>query len=266
MIEYRLRDADNNIYNLNTSAVTVQLKESTTQLDDSFIFENSIVPKSYLPGSVLVGQNRLQEREFTMTIDHTNPSSSTFRTELNSLLSFVEKTVYIEDITNDMRLKVVIDTASILYGEGGLKLMAMNTLNFIALNPYWEALTEDELTGTLSADTIEEIAINNTGYFPTPATIQLTTTSAVNSVQLFLSSNNYGLQIDDALFGTAGNLVMTINNEDGTIIVGTTYDYNRQIIDGTSYFHFIIGADTLNILCADEDVDYVITFRNRYFL
>lgn len=265
-IEYRLRDADDNIFNLNTSAVTVQLKETTTQLDDAFQFENSIVPKSYLPGSVLVGANRLMQRTFTLTMERTNPVSATYRSELNSLLSFVEKTVYIEDITNNMRLKVVIDLATILYGQGGLKHMSMDTFNFVALNPYWEDLTEDELTGTITADTIEEIAVNNQGFLPTPPTIVLTTTAAVNSVQCFLLSNNYGLQVDDALFGTSGNLTMTIDCEAGTVIVGTTNDYNRNIIDGTSFFHLIVGTDTLNILCADEDVSYTITFRKRYYL
>lgn len=266
MIEYRLRDADNNIYNLNTSAVTVQLKEATTQLGDEFQFENSIVPKSYLPGSVLVGNNRLMERVFTLTMERTDSDSASYRSDLNALLSFIEKTVYIEDITNSIRIKVVIDLARIEYGEGGLKHMSMDTFTFVALNPYWEDLTETELTGSIVADTIKEIAINNLGFLPSPPIIELTTTAAIDSVQCFLSSNNYGVQVDDALFGTSGNLVMTIDCEAGTVVVGTTYDYNRNIVDGTSFFSFIVGTDTLNILCADEAATYSVTYRNRYYL
>lgn len=271
-IEYRLRDADDNIFNLNTSDVTVQLKETTTQLDDAFQFENSIVPKSYLPGSVLVGANRLMQRVFTLTMERTNPVSATYRNELNALLSFVEKTVYIEDITNNMRLKVVIDLATILYGQGGLKHMSMDTFNFVALNPYWEDLTVDSYTGSIVANTVTPVSILNEGFLQSPPKIVLVAPSAVavTSVQCSLESNNYSLQVDDALFGTASNLTMIIDCELGEVLVGSSAasenTYNRSIVDGTSFFNFQTGADSLYILCVGGPVNYTITFRKRYLV
>ena len=265
MIEYELKDKDDNTYSLNGSAVSIDLKDTWTQGGDTFEYDNKILDKTFLPGSTLVGSSRLTGRSFTLEVTRTNSSSSDYRTELNQLLEFISRTKYLVDITNNMEIEIVAEEASVEYQQGSLKHLSSNKFEFIALTPYWQDLTEDTVTGTASADTIAEVAVNNQGFLTSPPIITLETTAAVNSIQLYLSSSSVGIQVDDNLFGTSGNLTMIINCINGEVTIGTV-NRNDSILEGTGFFGLIVGSDTLNILAADEDVDYTIDFYKRYFV
>lgn len=133
------------------------------------------------------------------------------------------------------------------------------------MTPYWEATTVDQITGTTLADTIKEVDIDNEGFLVSPPIITLVTTAAVDEVQLYLSSTTEGLKIEDATFGTTGNLTMIINCVTGQITIGTL-NINSSIAVSTGFFSFQVGEDILNILGADVAMSYTIDFYKRYFL
>jgi len=265
MIEYQLKDENGNTFSLNGASVTTALKQSLTQSGDTFEYANKIAENSYLPGSTLIGKARLQSRELTLSVDIANESSSDYRDIMNELLSAISTTKFIVDVTNNMQIEATPSDITIDYTEGALKNVSNNQFTFLVLTPYWEDLTKTTITGTALADTIKEVAVDNQGYLASPPEITLVTTAAVNSVQLYLTSNNHGIQIDDSLFGTSGNLTMNVDCNTGEVTIGTI-NRNASIVEGTGFFDFIVGSDTLNILCADEDVNYTIDFYKRYYL
>lgn len=265
MIEYLLKDKDDNTYDLNSSSVTVELSKSWSQGNDSFEYRNKVVERTYLPGSVKVGDSRLKDRVLTFKVHRTDDSSSNYRSDLNELLEFIAKTKYIVDVTNDMQIEVAIESIDVEYDRGTEKQYSENIFEFKALTPYWQALTVTQITGTTIADTIKEVAISNLGYLPSPPIITLVTTAAVDSIQMYLSSSTEGIQIDDAVFGTAGNLTMIVDCISGEVTIGAL-NVNASIAVSTGFFSFPVGADTLNILGADVAVSYTIDFYKRYFI
>lgn len=82
---------------------------------------------------------------------------------------------------------------------------------------------------------------------------------------MYLSSSTEGIQIDDAVFGTAGNLTMIVDCISGEVTIGAL-NVNASIAVSTGFFSFPVGADTLNILGADVAVSYTIDFYKRYFI
>ncbi|GAG76915.1 unnamed protein product, partial [marine sediment metagenome] len=63
MIEYALKDKDDNLYELNDADIVQPAKGSLSLGDDVFTFENKIVENSSLHGAVKLGKTRIASRE-----------------------------------------------------------------------------------------------------------------------------------------------------------------------------------------------------------
>lgn len=263
MIEYQLKDADGNTYDLNGDTVTVELKGSWTHGADSFEKDNRIVESSFLPGAQLIGEPRLMSRSLTLTVERA--SKTAWRDEMNELLQWINKARWLVDVTNEMELAVVVRVSTLEYDRGALKRSSSNTFEFSVLSPCWRGTTAKSYTGTVLADTLTDVAINNEGFLDTAPVITLETTAAVDSLQVFLKGTEVGIQVDDALFGTAGNLTMVIDCETGLVSIGDV-NRNASVAEGTGFFMIPPGSDDLRMLFADEDVDYTVEFRERFYV
>ena len=264
MIEYQLKDKDDNTFDVNGDSVTLAFKESFTQGEDSFSFDNRIVERSFLPGSSLIGEKRLQSKSFILSFVYANPEDTAFRAALNEILMWIAKTAYIVDVTHNMQIKVTSDKANIGYDRGSLKLSGDHSIEFTALTPYWEDLTEDSETGTALKDTIKEIAVNNEGWLETYPVITLIATVATDDVQIYINSDNTGIQIQDSSFGTTGNLTMVIDCGKGLVSINDD-DRNVSVVSGTGFFPIPIGEDTINIL-SNQEIEYTIEWYKRYYI
>ena len=264
MIEYQLKDSDDNLYDINGDSVTLALKGSFTQGEDSFSYDNRIVERSFLSGSALIGDKRLMQKGFTLSFSSANSDSGLYRMEINTLLSFINKTVAIVDVTNDMEIKVTAETMNIGYDSGSLKHSSDNSIDFVALTPYWESLTADSENGIADADVIKEILVNNEGFLVAFPIITLIATVPTDDVQIYINSTNTGIQILDSSFGTAGNLTMIIDCSEGLVSIN---DLNRNvnIVPGTGFFEIPIGSDTINIL-SNETIDVAVEWQKRFFI
>jgi len=265
MIEYQLKDKDGNIFSLNGPFVSANLKDTLTQSEDDFQYSNKVIENSYLPGSTLVGDSRLQARDLTLSVTIVNEESNAYRATVNELLAKIGSTCCIIDATNNIQIKVAPSRSTISYVEGALKHLSTNEFMFTMLTPYWEGISTEVLTGTAFADTILEVPVINAGYLSTPPVVKLVTTAPVDNVQMYLKSNSYGIQIEDDLFGTSINTEMTIDCNLGRVSVGDI-GRNASIVEGTGFFNFVVGSDTLNILCSDVDVAYSISYHKRYYI
>jgi hypothetical protein len=264
MIEYQLKDIDGNTYSLNGDSVTRPFKLTLTQGEDTFEYDNRIVERSFLPGSSLIGEKRLKQKSLSLTFLSANPDSTAYRAELNELLMWLNKTVWIVDVTNNMQIKATADTVTLGYNLGSLKQLSDNDINFTALTPYWEDLTSDSVSGTALSDTIEEIPVNNEGFLPAYPVITLVASVATDDVQIYINSDNTGIQIQDSSFGTSGNLIMVIDCATGLVSINDD-DRNVSIVPGTGFFPIPIGDDTINIL-SNQDITYSIEWKRRVFI
>ena len=264
MIEYLLKDKDSNTYSLNGSLVSVPLKATWSQGSDVFSYDNKIVERSFLPGALLVGEKRLMSRNFTMLLNSARPSDNDFQVDINELLMWLNKTKYLVDVTNNMQIEITVKEIEIEYDQGSLKHSSNNRFYFTALTPFWSSLTEDEVSGSAVSDVIKEINVSNDGYLKVHPVITLTAAIATDDVQLYINSSNTGIQIQDSLFGTSGNLVMEIDCEKGLVSIG---DVNRNvsIVPGTGFFDLPIGSDVINLL-SSESITYSIKWKKRYYI
>jgi len=264
MIEYQLKDKDGNTFSLNGDLVTTPLKDSWTPQDDNFSYDNKIIDRSFLPGSSLIGEKRLMSRPLTMFMNLTFPESADFRDSMNEILFWLNKTVSIIDVKNAAEIEVTIDTIDITYDTGSNKLSSDNSFNFTALTPYWKALEVVEETATAAADIIEEIAVTNNGFLKAFPVITLTAAIATDNVQIYITADNTGIQIQDSAFGTSGNLEMVIDCEQGLVSIGDT-DRNVSIVPGTGFFEIPVGSDIINVL-SSETIDVKIEWKERSFI
>jgi hypothetical protein len=265
MIEYQLKDADGNTFSLNGDTVVEEFTKTWKQGSDDYAFESKIIERSFLPGASLVGEPRVAARTIVLTSEYSNDDSATYRAYLNGLLQAVFNARWLVDVTNSMEIEIVAQGSVVEYMTGSLKLSSDNSFEFLTLTPYWRATTESSVNGTVLADTLTAIPITISGFAPVSPIITLVTTAAVNSLQLTVDSTLHSLQIDDALFGTAGNLTMVIDCSEGTVTIGAL-NRNTSIVDGTGFFQIPTGSQEINALFADEDVDYTIKYRSLSWL
>lgn len=264
MIEYKLKDVNNNTFSLNGDAVPFVLKGAMTQSGDDFSFDNKIVDRSFLPGSKKIGESRLESRRIVLDIPDMSSDLATYRDNINQLVSFFSKTVRIEDSTNTMDILVVPQSCDIDYLRGSLKQYSDNSMSFEALNPFWEDLVEDSLTGSAIANTIKSVNFNNEGYLDTYPVITLVASVATTNITINILSSNLGIQIQDSLFGTGANLTMVIDCGEGNITMNYL-NRNVSIVAGTGFFPLPVGSDTINIL-SNQNITYTIEWKKRYFV
>ena len=265
MIEYALKDIDDNEFNLNDNVVfgTVALNSLTSDVDP-FVWENKIVEKSSLPGSVKLGKSRLQSR--TLTFHYTRAvgsDSDAFREDENTLLMWLDKAVYLLDKTNLLQIPISAETHDILYDLGGHKISGGGTFTVFLLDPFWEAVTaQTDVTVVPAAQT--DIALDNDGFLKAPPVFTLVATAATNSVQLSVVETNEGLEILDSVFGTTGFTQMDIDCNAGTVLIGDL-DRRNQITAGTGFFQFPVGSFTLRVTPAVQ-ITVTTDWKERYYL
>lgn len=250
MILYALEDADGNLFNLNDSAIDQPARGSFTFLTENFLFDNKIIANSSLPGGILIGKPRLDlaSRAFKYTRAH--QTAAEFMEAENELLSWLQRTIAIRDVSNNRRLYVAISDINIEYEPGGLKLSADHTISFTALKPFWENITSASVSDTLSIGS-NTISFSNDGSLEAYPYIIITTAVAVDDVEIYVDSNKHGIIIQDTTFGTSSFYNMYIDCAEGTILIynGSIYtDISKSIIGGTGYFAMPVGADDFKVI------------------
>jgi len=246
MIEYALLDIDDNEYELSGAGVIEPAKSSITFLKERFSFDSKITENSFLPGAVQLGKTRLKSSILSLQLTRSHSTSAAFETAENELIEWLEKTIYLVDLTNDRRIKVNLKNMDINYDRGGHKLSSENTIQFNLLSPYWENNTQTQVGPDALIIDINDVNLNNQGSLNVYPEITLTAAVAVTQIEMYIDETKHGMRINDALFGTDIYLTMIIDCEQGTILIGEL-DRSASILSGTGYFYIPIGAHVLKV-------------------
>jgi len=264
MIEYALKDKDDNLYNLNDSAIIQPAKESLSLGDDVFTFENRIVENSSLHGAVKLGKTRIASREVSIRFSRAlSEDYSLFRIAENALLTALLKAVYLVDVTNSLQVPIAITKYPISYDPGAYQESSDNEIVLTLLRPFWESTTKDTESDTLSID-INTLIINNQSALTVPPIITFTAAVAVTQIQIYVDETKEGIQIDDSLFGQSGYGTLIIDCKEGTIKIGTL-DRISSVLTGTGYFQLPVGSSDLIII--PTAVCYIeVDWYKRYYI
>lgn len=265
MNEYALRDEDANELVLNDSSISQPARGSLMLGDDTFEYENRIVENSALPGSVKLGKTRLRQRELIVRFSRADDVEADFRAADNALLAFLEKTVLLVDKTNSLKVRVAPSDYRLKYDDAARYHSADNEIRLILLDPFWEALTEDNVSSSLSTG-VNTIPLTNNGFLATPPRLEFTApgTDNIAQLQIYIDQTKEGIQIDDSLFGTIGYDELIVDCKEGTLTL-EGFDRTQSILPGTGFFTIPVGASSLKI-DASDDVDLELYFSKRYFI
>lgn len=262
MIEYALQDVDGNQFNLNDSMKNNPAKGSLTFNSDSFSYDTNIVENTFLPGSVKIGNARLQNRSIEFTLNRAEPNSDDYKQYVNELLQALSTVVYLIDVTNDRRIKVITESISINFDDGSLYHSGNEGFVLNCLNPYWEDNTEQTVSQSILANDSFQLAFNNDGYLEIFSSFRFTVTVATTLVRITIG--NQTISVQDSLFGTTGFEVMVINNDAGVTLVGNL-NRTKSITEGTGFISIPTGAQEIELF-SNQNADVTITYRRRYYV
>jgi hypothetical protein len=246
LIQYALRNVNGDLTQLNDSTIDTIARKSLSLGDDNFSFENKIVEKSSLPGSVQLGERRLMARELTLFFNRSESSDSDFRTAENKLLQALDTAVYLVDVTNSRQVPISVLDYNAEYDAGSYQHSSGNQINLQLLQPFWTSTTVTTVSQSLIID-LNQITMSELGYLPIPPIITFTASLPILELQIYVDETNEGIQIEDDLFGTTGYTTLILDCEQGTLKLGSVNRVN-SIVPGTGFFRLPIGQSTLNII------------------
>ncbi len=246
MIEYALRDVDDNEFVLNDSSIDQPARDSFTFLNDSFANDNRVVPNSALPGSTKLGRTRLMSKELSFNFTRAHDDDSDFRDAENEFINFLQKAVAIVDKTNLLIAPIAVPGYNIDYGTGMHKHVSDNVFTVVLLDPFWKAITPDNVAQGIVAG-VNNIALSNLGKLPSPPVITLEASVAITQIQIYIDETKDGIQIDDALFGTVSFNTLVIDCENGQLLL-EGIDRTQSILPSSGYFEIPVGASTLKVV------------------
>ena len=264
MIEYKLENSNGDTLALNDSTVTGMERKSLTLGEDNYSIEWKIVDKSGQPGSVALGKARMKEREITIFFVRAYQDYQDFRNKANELLAFLEDTIYIIDSTNNRKISVAAIGYKVPYETGSYQHLSDDSITFTALNPFWEDITPQTVNQSLSGGDINDVLLDVGGSLEVPPIITLTGTIATATLQMYVSETKQGIEWNDSIFGTVGFEEAIIDNDLGTLNIGTL-DRTQNISAGTGFFKLPLGGSTLKVIPA-EDITISISWNERYYL
>ena len=265
MIQYALKDADGNTFNMSTdTGFDVVARNSLTSSVDNFAWDVRVAERSALEGDVKLGESRIRSRE--ITFDYTRAvgeDSAAYIEDENTLLLWLNKTELLVDVTNNREIKCTVLSFESAYDDGGHKISGSGSFSLLLLNPFWEDISPQNITQTILV--IEtDIPVTNNGFLDVPFIITITATSACPFFQLSCVETNEGIEVADDIFGTAAFEEMVINMEEGTIVINDL-DRRNKITPGTGFFRFPVGSSTLRVDTVTQfDID--VNWYERSFI
>ena len=266
MILYALEDDSSNQYELSGAAVSDPAKRSIAPGNDSFVYENRIVPNSFLDGSVKLGKTRIESRELLLTFSRAlGEGTILFRAAENALLEFLLRTKYLVDLTNSLKVEVTIKSYDIGYDRGAHKESSDNEIVFELLKPYWLTTSVTTINESLSAVDLNQINIDNNGFVKVYPVITFTVVNPLDLIKMYIEDSKEGIIIGDDLFGSDPDyMTMVLDCKEGTIDIGGL-DRTISIYPGTGYFPFPVGEFVLRIIPSIV-CDVEISFYKGYYI
>lgn len=260
---YKLLDADNNVYELNGSTTPSVIRGSISRGLDSYTFKQEVVERSFLPGSIIVGTPRILSRDFSFESSFSFQTDLEFDTYINGLISFLERATLLQDVTNNKQCAIAVNSINAVYDKGCIK--RCGTINIVVkiLDGFWTDIIATTINQSLIVGN-NNIIINNTGYLSTYGEITIIVNDLCPQIDLYIDETKEGLQLVDNTLGTPLLSTLKIDNKSGSL---TIQDFNRSqsIVDGTGYFSFPIGSNTL-VVEIPVSGNIQIEYHRRYFI
>lgn len=263
-IIYSIQNSNGDVLSLNGDSCNCIEKGTTTLGSDRFDFDNKVEPKSGEDGSVKLGKARIKSRSIEVSFTIAYPTNQELRDVINEMMVYIRDMDFLVNNTDSLRIPASMVDYDVDYESGSYQLLANCSFTFEALSPYWEDLTETEQIETVNGGDINDIMIDTGSFLEVPPLISFTSALSCPSLQVYVLETKQGIEVTDTIFGTPGFEVMEINNEEGTLTLGTL-DRSQNIATSTGFFKIPPGTSTLRVI-PTEDLEVAISYRKRYFI
>lgn len=261
---FYLEDSNGNIFYLNDASTSAIMKGTLSPSTDTFTFDSKIVERTGEPGSVKLGNTRLQARELSIEFVRSEADQDNFDEYTNNLLYFVQKTKYLVNETTGYRIEVSPASHTIEYEEGSYKHYSSETITFTALTPFWEeTMLNTQIIAVTGGDPVSTV-IDIETFIDTPLELSIVASAVCSSLEIYLQENLQGIFVSDPLLGQEGYETLVISNTDGTVKLGTL-DRSQYIEAGTGFFKTMPGVNTLVIL-ASGSCEVTVSYRGRRYI
>lgn len=230
--------------------------------DDSRAIDLDQIQRSFGPGSIVIGEKRLQSAALSIVVEINRDADTDFRTEYNQLIYWAREARWIEDTDSDLRTRVSFSGVKNTMDRGGMLRGNAVTLEFVQETPYWEDV--DYITIVDENSAAFSKALNNLGWLPSPPRIELTAAGLTPFFQFYVGETREGIEIQDLQFGLTGLQDFIIDCETGETFLGTI-PRNDRITGNSGFFDLPVGAYTLNFQ-ASAALDVVVKYRRRWYL
>lgn len=267
MIEFSLEDDKGNIFSLNGVSVTNTIgKNSLGFQNESFNIDTNIIEKSSLPGSIRTNDPRIESRVLEFVLNVSDPDYTAYQSFISGLLYNLNKVAYLRDETGSRRIEVTLNNFNISYdgGVGSQWLSSNVSFSLTCLKPYWEDINFTETNYTVSASVTNEFTFTNNGYLEVQPVIEFVVAAPCSFFEIILVAENDSIRIEDPIFGTPGNGVITIDNEQGFVEIDNL-DRTVYVIGGLGFISLPVGISDIQII---SSVAATAKFyhRNRYYV
>jgi hypothetical protein len=244
MARYQLFDIANNSFDIAIPDIYIETEGMQSDI--------KIIEKTFRAGAVFAGIMRIKSKDIEFSYYEHSNSPTTFRSNVNQLSAWCQKTVLIKDTYLGIECEVVFDSYELKfdrntnnYISGGA---AQANFKFKRLNPFWKKSTATNYTiAGVVGGTSGTISITNGGYFDSEPIITLTAAELTTKILFHIPSTNEGMYIKDLQFGLSGLTEYVIDNSQGMATLGG-YKRNNYIQQGTGFFQFPAGTFDLYYL------------------
>lgn len=251
------------------TGVSVPLNKSLSFELSKVDNDTPIVDRSFGDGSVVVGNKRYKKRTLSVSAALSFTQDSDARTYLNSLLKTVEASYYIEDKTNNIRARVVLDSTRVRWTEGCYLRHGSVDIDYVMLDPFWLNTTTTPISQSLIANVPLAFNVVNTGSVPASFRIVVEVATQSTPVALFeLTTAEDELSLSPTQFGLVGFEELIIDTESGIAQSGggtVSADEQGTFADGSGYFRFPVGTTAVSMKCS-VDATVTIALQERVFI
>lgn len=252
-----------NTYELNGTLTPTIPRGSFSRGTENITFQQKIIERSFLPGSVKIGDPRLQSRPMVFNQDFAFKTDADYDSFMNELIRNAQIANYIRDLTNEKQAQVALIDLSIPYDPGSIKRSGTASMKMEMIGAFWESVEDVESVHYLYAGT-NTIIINNEGSMLTYPRFVFDVPTPASQFDIYVDETKEGLQLVDPTLGTPTLTELIIDCSEGILTIAG-FDRTQNITDRTGYFPFQVGNNTL-IVETPVDCRVEISFKKRSFL
>jgi hypothetical protein len=227
-----------------------------------------IQPRYGRPGGVLTGDKHIDPRQITLTFTVAEEDDQSYIEIFNDLAGFFQEQAapfYLVDTENSRRIEVSIAELANSFSQGlEYRVGQDNSLQLLAVDSYWEDLTETDDVFTAVSNGAE-FTVTNSGKLKTYPVITFATSISNPDFYLLNQATGESFRIGSLAFLAGTQIIVdsvlgTVQLEDS----GEFVDISVSLADGSGFISLAPGANVFIYESSGAAVDVTVSYRRKF--